>query len=86
MPLMTSGPFHCSRTHSTSFQVTLASKLRADPAHQVGQRGARAEQRFEIAHGQRPPVNGDVPRPVGPPQHLPQPAARPRIDPDRPAR
>ena len=24
---MTSGPFHCARTHSTSFQVTVASKL-----------------------------------------------------------
>ena len=38
MPLMISGPSHCERTHSTSFQLTLASKLRADPAHQVGKR------------------------------------------------
>ena len=40
MPLMTSGPCHCARTHSTSFQVTLASKLRANPARKSAS-GAR---------------------------------------------
>ena len=84
MPLMTSGPSHCERTHSTSFQLTLASKFGVNPAHKVGR--ARAPCRrsvLEIAERHRPPANARHPMPLGPAQHL---AAPPdgRARPDSP--
>ena len=75
MPLMTSGPSHCSRTHSTSFQVTLASKLAPTQPIKSASTAPEPSNGFEVAHGQRPPAYGDIPCPVRPLQHLPHPAA-----------
>ena len=87
MPLITSGPCHCERTHSTSFQVTLASKLLAT------QPIKSASAAPEPTSGSRLPMRDAAGRAVRRP--TPSPGRRStcairlagrRIEPDRPER